>query len=211
MRLLRALRIVGAMVLGVLVLSGLALAHESSSSATNADDELIGDKSKDQISGLAGADYIEGKGGADVLSGGDGHDEILGNSGNDQLDGGMDPDELFGGGGNDTIMAADGSEDYVNCGTGTEDTASVDETDIVNKNCETSTPSVIAQPTTSTATATATAQPTASATATATADFSVVDPQRMMCTYGPAQGFLFNHSYMHGMCGSVSTQYAVRY
>jgi hypothetical protein len=30
-----------------------------------------------------------------------------------------------------------------------------------------------------------------------------------MCTYGPAQGFLFNHSYMHGMCGSVSTQYAV--
>ncbi len=42
-----------------------------------------------------------------------------------------------------------------------------------------------------------------------TADFSVVDPQRMMCTYGPAQGFLFNHSYMHGMCGSVSTQYAV--
>jgi hypothetical protein len=42
-----------------------------------------------------------------------------------------------------------------------------------------------------------------------TADFSVVDPQRMMCTYGPAQGVLFNHSYMHGMCGSVSTQYAV--
>ena len=55
------------MVLGVLVLSGLALAHESSS-ATNGDDELIGDDSKDQISGLAGADYIEGKGGADILS-----------------------------------------------------------------------------------------------------------------------------------------------
>jgi hypothetical protein len=62
MRLLRALRIVGAMVLGVLVLSGLALAHErsSSSSATNGDDKLIGDDGKDQISALAGADYIEG-------------------------------------------------------------------------------------------------------------------------------------------------------
>src|SRR3712207_6880340 len=58
--------------------------------------------------------------------------------GNDEIDGGMDPDELFGGGGDDTILAADGSEDYVNCGTGTEDRASVDETDIVNKNCETS-------------------------------------------------------------------------
>ncbi len=38
----------------------------------------------------------------------------------------------------------------------------------------------------------------------------MVDPQRMMCTYGPAEGFLLNHSYMHGVCGSISTQYAVR-
>jgi hypothetical protein len=37
----------------------------------------------------------------------------------------------------------------------------------------------------------------------------VVDPQRMMCTYGPAQGFLLNHSYMHGVCRSISSQYAV--
>ena len=64
---LRAVLILATMSLGVLVLSGLALAHESSS-ATNGDDELIGDDSKDQISGLAGADYIEGKGGADILS-----------------------------------------------------------------------------------------------------------------------------------------------
>src|SRR5918997_2637844 len=43
-----------------------------------------------------------------------------------------------------------------------------------------------------------------------TADFSAVDPQRMMCTYGPAEGLLLNHSYMHGVCGSISSQSAVR-
>ena len=32
----------------------------------------------------------------------------------------------------------------------------------------------------------------------------------MMRTYGPAEGFLFDHSYMYGACGSISTQYAVR-
>src|SRR3712207_509993 len=43
-----------------------------------------------------------------------------------------------------------------------------------------------------------------------TADFSVVDPQCMMCTYAPVGGPLLNRSYMHGVCGSISTQYAVR-
>ena len=42
-----------------------------------------------------------------------------------------------------------------------------------------------------------------------TAYCSVVDPQRMMCTYGPAEGLLLNHSYMHGVRGTISTQYAV--
>jgi hypothetical protein len=51
---LRMILILAKMVLGVLVLSGLALAHDTSS-GTNGDDELIGDKSKDQISALAGA------------------------------------------------------------------------------------------------------------------------------------------------------------
>src|SRR5215212_11729218 len=41
------------------------------------------------------------------------------------------------------------------------------------------------------------------------ADFDVVDPQRMMRTYDPAEGFLPNHSYAHGTCGSISTQNAV--
>ncbi|HEY6583133.1 MAG TPA: hypothetical protein VIZ60_18650 [Rubrobacter sp.] len=94
---LRTLQIVGAMVLGVLLLSGLALAREGTS-ATSGDDELVGDGGKNLISGLAGADRIEGKGGADLLSGGDGHDEVLGNAGDDQIEGGLDPDELFGGG-----------------------------------------------------------------------------------------------------------------
>ena len=70
---------------------------------------------------------------------------------------GLDPDELFGGGGDNTIMAADGSADHVNCGSGTEDTASVDETDIVNENCENATATV---PATAAATAPARA-PTA--------------------------------------------------
>jgi hypothetical protein len=55
---------------------------------------------------------------------------------------GLDPDELFGGGDDNTIMAAYGSADHVNCGSGTEDTASVDETDIVNENCENATATV---------------------------------------------------------------------
>ena len=43
-----------------------------------------------------------------------------------------------------------------------------------------------------------------------TADFSVIDPQRMMCTYGLTEGFLLNHSSMPGMSGSISSQHAVR-
>ena len=31
-----------------------------------------------------------------------------------------------------------------------------------------------------------------------------------MCTYRPAEGILLNYSYMHGVCGSISSQYAVR-
>jgi hypothetical protein len=79
---------------------------------------------------------------------------------------GLDPDELFGGGGDNTIMAADGSADHVNCGSGTEDTASVDETDIVNENCENATATV---PATAAATAPATAPPATTPPAAVTA------------------------------------------
>ena len=37
-----------------------------------------------------------------------------------------------------------------------------------------------------------------------TMNFSVVDPQRMMCTYGPAEGFLLNHSYMHDVWVNIN-------
>jgi hypothetical protein len=30
-----------------------------------------------------------------------------------------------------------------------------------------------------------------------------------MCTYRPVEGFLVNYSHMHGVCGSISSQYAV--
>lgn len=79
---------------------------------------------------------------------------------------GLDPDELFGGGGDNIIMAADGSADHVNCGSGTEDTASVDETDNVNENCENATATV---PATAAATAPATAPPATTPPAAVTA------------------------------------------
>jgi hypothetical protein len=79
---------------------------------------------------------------------------------------GLDPDELFGGGGDNTIMAVDGSADHVNCGSGTEDAASVDETDIVNENCENATATV---PATVAATAPATAPPATTPPAAVTA------------------------------------------
>jgi Ca2+-binding RTX toxin-like protein len=54
--------------------------------------------------------------------------------GNNRIDGGFGEDDLFGVGGNDTILAADGQVDQVNCGTGDNDTAYVDELDEVDPN-----------------------------------------------------------------------------
>src|SRR5215204_6584103 len=89
----------------------------------------------DRIYGLGAADTLRGLAGNDDCYGGSGADTIRCGFGNDRIDGGFGSDDLFGGLGDDTISAADGQEDQVNCGLGT-DTAYVDALDEVDANCE---------------------------------------------------------------------------
>jgi hypothetical protein len=130
---LRALLIVATMVLGVVLLSGVALAKNIT--GTFGQDNLRGTNQLDRIYGLGAADTISGLGGSDDLYGGSGQDQVRARDGKDRIDGGFGSDGLFGGGHNDTISAADGYKDHVNCGRGI-DTAYVDRFDRVNKDCE---------------------------------------------------------------------------
>src|SRR5215218_2210138 len=137
---IRALLILATTLLGVMALSGAALAATKTCSAnpcvgTNGPDRLKGNDTKNEIRGLAGPDYITGKQRADELHGNRGQDEVRAGNGRDRVFGGRGKDELYGGGGNDTMNARDGYEDGVNCGLGT-DTAYVDRLDRVNEDCE---------------------------------------------------------------------------
>ena len=137
---LRALLILATTLLGVLALSGAALAANKTCSqnpcvGTDGPDRLIGTAQKNEIRALAGPDYVSGKQSADVLYGNGGRDEVHAGKGNDRVFGGRGEDRLFGDRGNDTMNARDGYEDKVNCGPGT-DTAYVDELDRVNEDCE---------------------------------------------------------------------------
>jgi hypothetical protein len=106
---LRVLLIMATMLLGVLVQSGVALAVTKTCTSTRS---------------------CEGTHGPDKLSGTDSANQIRGLGG---------PDTISGRGGNDTISVADGYEDDVSCGEGT-DTVYVDELDVVNADCEEVTP-----------------------------------------------------------------------
>jgi Ca2+-binding RTX toxin-like protein len=130
----RIILLCGALLVGVIVLSGVALAQDIR--GTFGQDDLTGTNQLDRIYGLGAADTIVGLGGNDDCYGGSGDDEVSCRAGNDRIDGGFGTDDLFGGPGNDTILAADGFEDNVNCGTGDNDTAYVDNQDIVKQNCE---------------------------------------------------------------------------
>ena len=137
---LRALLILATTLLGVMALSGAALAVTKTCSknpcvGTNGADRLKGTDAKNEIRGLRGADYIAGKPRADELYGNRGQDEVRAGNGRDRVFGGRGRDALYGGGGNDTMNAQDGYEDNVNCGLGT-DTAYVDTLDRVNVDCE---------------------------------------------------------------------------
>jgi hypothetical protein len=139
-RLRRTLLFVATMLLGVLVLSGMALAVTKTCTnnpcvGTNGPDRLTGTDAKNEIRGLAGSDYIAGRAAADELYASSGKDEVRGGGGRDYINGGRHRDELYGGSGNDTIRAQDGYRDYINCGRGY-DTAQVDRIDRVSQNCE---------------------------------------------------------------------------
>jgi hypothetical protein len=137
---IRALLILATTLLGVMALSGAALAATKTCSAnpcvgTNGPDNLKGTDAKNEIRGLRGSDYIAGKPRADELYGNRGQDEVRAGNGRDRVFGGRGRDQLYGGGGNDTMNAQDAYKDNVNCGLGT-DTAYVDRLDRVNEDCE---------------------------------------------------------------------------
>ena len=137
---IRALLILATTLLGVMALSGAALAATKTCSAnpcvgTKGADRLKGNATKNEIRGLRGADYIAGKQRADDLYGNRDQDEVRAGNGRDRVFGGRGRDQLYGGGGNDTMNTQDGYKDDVNCGLGT-DTAYVDRRDRVNEDCE---------------------------------------------------------------------------
>src|SRR5215213_8042610 len=129
----RMVLLCGALLVGVIVLSGVALAKDIR--GTFGPDDLTGTNQLDRIYGLGAADTLMGKGGNDDCYGGSGADVIRCGAGNDRIDGGFGEDHLFGSPGNDTILAADGQRDLVNCGPGT-DTAYVAVHDVADDNCE---------------------------------------------------------------------------
>jgi Ca2+-binding RTX toxin-like protein len=149
----RAGLILATMSLGVIVLSGVALALANCTTShcegTNEPDMLIGNARENMIEGLMGADYIAGKGARDRLFGGRDNDKLHGGGGPDKIHGGKhsDSDTMYGENGNDTIYAVEefstGWQDYIDCGDGI-DTAYVDvsEVDIVAENCENVVPSL---------------------------------------------------------------------
>jgi Ca2+-binding RTX toxin-like protein len=81
---LRALLILATTLLGVMALSGAALAASKMCSnnpclGTNGADRLKGNATKNEIRGLRGPDYIAGKQRADELYGNRGKDEVRAN------------------------------------------------------------------------------------------------------------------------------------
>jgi Ca2+-binding RTX toxin-like protein len=168
---LRAVLILATVVLGGMLLSGVALAVTKYGDAdpnklmgTNNTDYIYGGDGGDEIGGKNGDDWLYGDNGSDRLHSGYGDDNIKGGNGHDLGwgDEGVDhlwsvidqqkhkggphkddeslTDVLKGGPGNDTIVANNDMKDRVECGTGGDDTAYVDENlDIVvnEGNCET--------------------------------------------------------------------------
>jgi Ca2+-binding RTX toxin-like protein len=126
----RMVLLCGVLLVGAMVLGGVALAKNIS--GTFGRDNLLGTTQLDRIYGLGAPDTIRGRAGNDDCYGGSSPDVVRCGAGDDRIDGGFGEDALFGGPDNDTILAADGQFDYVNCGLGDNDTAYVDVADDVD-------------------------------------------------------------------------------
>ena len=123
------------------------------------DDVVKAADGSDTVLGRAGDDELHGDGVGDAandqgdsLQGGGGADELWGDNGDDALVGGGGPDIIhadfgdtlqergfetaFGGRGNDTIRAADGLEDHIGCGDGTDEVYYDAQKDVVGADCE---------------------------------------------------------------------------
>lgn len=132
----RVTLLISAMMLGILVSSGIALAVAKSGTdgkdiieGTNKVDALSGRGGNDTISGLNGNDSISGGPGNDKLWGGEpypfvsksGDDSISGGNGRDLVVGGFGADRLSGGAGNDSVVEGpdeDQSKDIMSGGSG---------------------------------------------------------------------------------------------
>src|SRR5215204_4983997 len=131
----RALLIMATVMLGVLLLGGVALADTID--GTSGPDDLVGTDQEDIIHASGGADYVSGLAGPDVLYAGAGNDSVVGRDGNDRIYGNTGSDRLFGNRNNDTINSSgDQERDVVKCGQGDADRAYVDKIDRVKDNCE---------------------------------------------------------------------------
>lgn len=92
--------------------------------------------------GLAAGDALAGTGlggfreSGETIRGGSGEDALIGGAGDDEIYGLGSRDLLFGGAGDDFIESSDGVRDEIKCGPG-KDVASVDEKDLVSRDCET--------------------------------------------------------------------------
>lgn len=131
----RTVPLLASMVLGVLLVSGVALAanitcptgENGLCEGTTGDDTLTGTGARDTIKGLAGIDTLYGRGFPDYLEGGGGNDTLRGEAGNDTfygdtndpfsvvggndlLLGGPRDDKLYGGPGNDRMSGGPGND-----------------------------------------------------------------------------------------------------
>lgn len=122
--------LLAALVMALSAMLGSA-AYAKMLTGTNGPDRIVGTKEMDSLYGLGGADRLFGMEQPDQLYGGGGNDQVHGNRGGDYIEGGEGLDILLGELGNDNIVASDGRHDYVNCGVGNYDRASVDKSDTV--------------------------------------------------------------------------------
>jgi Ca2+-binding RTX toxin-like protein len=148
--------VAAAMLLGVLMASGVALAITKI--GTNGPDIIRGTNKADMLSGRGGNDTVMGLAGSDNLNGGYGSDDLRGGRGGDNLNAWRGDDVLYGGLGKDDLYGVQGADvmhggpgddrlfaknahpskdkrDTLYCGKGM-DKYGADKVDFVSRSCE---------------------------------------------------------------------------